>query len=185
VSTPSIVIFKRALGGALALVALAASCVEARDAVKEASAAPGIAQLAYFEGTWRCTGKIRFCPSTPECATTGNTRIEKAIGGTWLHVTGDETIAEAVPETIHFALYFGYDSGRKSYVALGVGGPGIYGTQYSKGWRGDKFVLSPDKYLARDTFEKKSADEFAHTADTQGKDGKWTNIQEETCRRVR
>jgi hypothetical protein len=55
---------------------------------------------------------------------------------------------------------------------------------FSKGWHGDRFVLSPDKYLGRDTFVRKGANEFLHIGDSKGNDGKWKKAQDEVCRRV-
>jgi hypothetical protein len=173
--------FKYMLTGSLALLALMTVPAEAKEDSAKPPNPSEFAQLAFFEGSWHCAGKIWYCASASGCATTGTTRIEQAIGGTWLHVTGDETMAGSPPATFFFALYFGYDPKLKSFVSLGVGGAGVYGTQYSKGWKGDTFVLSPDKYLARDTFVRNGANEFTHTGDWQGKDKRWTKVQEEVC----
>lgn len=140
--------------------------------------------MAFFEDTWHYAGRIMLCRSSAGFNTTGTTHIEKAIDDTWPHVTGNEIMQGDKPQTFHFALYLGYDPVLKSYVSLGVGGAGIYGTQYSKGWSGDTFVLSRSKYLARDTFVKKDKNAFRHTGDAQGKDKRWTKVQDEICRRV-
>jgi len=163
------------LAGSLALFSLVAVPAIAKE---------GIAQLAFFKGDWHCTGKLWYCASASGCATTGTTHIEEAIGGDWLHVTGDETMAGPAPEKFNFALYFGYDPRRKSYVAVGAASGGIYGTQYSKGWDGDTFVLSADKYLARDTFIRNGPGEFTHVAHAPGKGKTWKKVQEEVCRKA-
>jgi len=176
---------KHVLAGSLALLAFIATPAGAKEGVAPAPPIPGeLEQLAFFKGHWQCAGRMWYCESASGCATTGTTRIEEAIGGAWLHVTGDETMEGSPPQTFFFALYFGYDPRLKSFVSLGVASGGVYGTQYSKGWNGDTFVLSPDKYLARDTFVRKGANEFTHIADSKGKDGKWKKVQDEVCRRV-
>jgi Protein of unknown function (DUF1579) len=162
---------------AAAMIALSFGCSGG------ACAAAEVTQLAFFEGTWKCTGTISGCSPAGSCTTAGSTHIERAVDGNWLHVVGDETVQGSPGATLHFALYLGYDAHRKTFVALGVG-PGVYGTQYSKGWVNDTFVLSADRYLARDTFVRKGADEFEHTAHVQAKDKTWRKIQDEDCRRT-
>lgn len=171
--------YKYTYAASLVLLALTGlfPSVQAQNSTLASPIPSKLAQLSFFEGAWRCTGKIKYCGTASECVTTGTTHIEKAIGDSWLHVIGDETVEGDAPQTFHFALYLGYDPKLKSFVSLGVGGPGIYGTQYSNGWSGDTFVLSQDKYLARDTFVKKSESEFNHTGDWRGKDKRWTNVQ--------
>jgi len=176
---------KRLLTGSLALLAFVGVPAGAKEGTAAAAPVPAeLEQLAFFKGHWQCSGRMWYCESPSGCATTGTTRIEEAIGGAWLHVSGDETMEGPPPQTFLFALYLGYDPRLKSFVSLGVASGGVYGTQYSKGWKDDKFVLSADKYLARDTFVRKGPDEFTHIADSKGKDGKWRKVQDEACRRV-
>lgn len=181
----------------IAALALAPLALSAKDEAKaKAPAAPAapaeLAQLDFFVGHWTCTGTAFASPMGPEHATTANVRVERAVGGRWLHVAYDEnkTAANAMP--YHAGVYMGYDVGEKKFVSMCFDSFGGECSQTGTGWSGDKLVFEGTAHGddgktsgARDTFTKKSAGELIHTGEMQGDDKKWIKLDEEDCRKTK
>lgn len=150
---------------------------------------PELSQLNFFLGAWNCDGKAFANDMGPEHATKAVAHTVLAVGGRWLRVNYDEqkTAANAMP--YHVEVHMGYDGGKKKFVEQCVDVMGGYCTQYSDGWNGDAMTfegainVDGQQATGRDVFVKKSASEFTHTGSFQGADKKWTNTDEETCRK--
>jgi len=181
---------KHVLSGTIAALVLTTSSVLAKDAPMPAPAIPAeVAQVAYFVGTWHCSGKGFAMPMSPEHATTGTVHAAMAAGGRWLHTTYDEDKTAANPTPYHIGLYTGYDSAKKQFAQSSFDTMGGYATQTGTGWNGDVMVFEgsangmPESMGVRDTFTKKGASEFMHTGEMQGADKKWMKTDEETCKK--
>ena len=165
----------------------AAPAAAAKAAPPAAPALPAeLAQLAYFEGNWNCTGKAFASPMGPEHASTATVHAAKAVGDRWLHVSYDEKKTAANPVPYHVGVYMGYDASKKQFVEGCVDNFGGYCNEASSGWDGEKIVFEGAIFgdgpgQGRDTFTKKSADEFIHSGQMQGPDKQWIKTDEETC----
>jgi len=152
--------------------------------------APEMSQLAYFAGTWACTGKTFQTPMGPEHPTEATVHSSLGLGGFWYLMHYDEKSTGVNPTPIHVAMYLGYDAAAKDFVLVGADSFGGSYSETSKGWSGDTLVLEGPaggmgpNAKARDTFTKKSATELTHTGELQGPDGKWMKLDEETCRKA-
>lgn len=148
-----------------------------------------LSQLQFFIGTWACTGTGFASPMAPEHPTSATVRGTSAVGGMWIHLTYDEKTMDSNPMPIHAAMYMGYDAERKEFLLGCVDSLGGRCTETSKGWNGDTMVfegtgsMGGQKAGSRDTFVKKGAGQLTHTGEMQGPDGKWTKLDEETCKR--
>ncbi len=149
--------------------------------------APEMAQLAYFAGTWACSGKTFASPMGPEHATAGTVHAVSALGGFWTVVHYDEKKTAANPMPYHAAVFMGYDAAEKVFVERCYDSFGGYCSETSKGWSGDTLAFEGPamgmgpQMNSRDTFLKKGASEMVHTGEMQGPDGKWMKLDEETC----
>ncbi len=180
--------------GSLALVgALSVAAAPVRAQEKPAGPpkpAPEMSQVAYFEGTWACTGKAFASPMGPEHATEATVHSSPDLGGFWHVMHYDEKKTSANPTPIHVAMYLGYDAGAKAFVLVGADSFGGSYSETGTGWTGETFVLEGPaggmgpNTRARDTFTKKSATELIHAGELRGADGKWMKLDEETCRKA-
>ena len=149
-----------------------------------------LSQLAYFAGSWTCTGKGFASPFGPEHATEATVKIGSVLGGYWYMFHYDETATAGNPMPYHAAGFWGYDTGEKVFVENCQDSFGGYCHQTSKGWAGDTFTFEGpgsaggQKVAFRDTFTKKGPAEQVHMGEMQGPDGKWMKLDEETCKRA-
>ena len=173
--------------GTIAVLVLMSLPLLAKDAPPPAGPPPELAQVAFFEGTWNCTGKTFANPMGPEHATTATVHGAKAVGGMWMHITYDENKTAANPMPYHVGVYMGYDAAKKIFVENCVDTFGSYCTQSGSGWSGDtmKFEGTGNgggkQFGTRDTFTKKGTSQVTHTGEMQGDDKQWIKTDEETC----
>jgi hypothetical protein len=152
--------------------------------------APEMSQLAIFGGTWGCTGKAFASPMGPEHATEGSVHAGSGLGGFWYVVHYDEKKTAANPMPYHVGMFMGYDATAKLFVQSCHDSLGGYCRETSKGWAGDTLLFEGEamgmgpKMNVRDVFTKKGPAELVHAGEIQGADGKWTKMDEETCRKV-
>jgi hypothetical protein len=180
---------KYVLAGTITALAFVATA-PAKGAEPAAPAAPEeLSQYDFFVGTWHCTGTAFASPMMAEHATTATVHVNKAVGGRWIHATYDENKTPANSKPYHAALFWGYDSGKKTFVQDCVDSMGGYCSATGAGWKGDTFVFEGssrgygDESGARDTFAKKGPDGLTHTGEMQGPDKKWVKTDEEACHR--
>jgi hypothetical protein len=180
---------KHSVPAILAVLILTPLSLLAKDATAPAApqAPSELAQLAFFEGTWSCTGTAFASPMGPEHATAATVHGNKAVGDMWIHISYDEKKTAANPTPYHVGVYMGFDAGKKSFVEGCVDNFGGYCTQNSPGWNGDTMIFEGEgngdgkKFGVRDTFVKKGANGLTHSGEMQGDDKKWTKTDEETC----
>jgi hypothetical protein len=149
--------------------------------------APEMSQLAYFEGTWSCSGKMFENPmGSPAGAMTSTAVVRKDLNG--FFQTG--TIKGTMPKQPPFEGRFNetYDSATKQFVMLWVDNMGGWAQSASSGWRGDTIVYEGDTHIggqtmkSRDTFTKSGPAAMTHSWEAQ-MNGKWMPIGEETCKK--
>jgi hypothetical protein len=171
-----------------ALFCLAAPLALAEDKPAAAPKPPKeLSQLSYFLGNWACTGKAFATPMGPEHATEAKVGFTTALGGYWLAFHYDEAKTAANPMPYHAAGFMGYDTGEKVFIERCHDSFGGWCNATSKGWAGDVLTfegpgnMDGKKMAVRDVFTRKSATEVVHAGAMQGPDGKWMNMDEETC----
>jgi hypothetical protein len=186
-TSPGGFMLKQLFPGTIAALALMSTPLLAKDAPAPPSAPPELAQVAFFEGTWNCTGKTFANPMGPEHATEGSVHGVKGVGGMWMHINYDEKKTAANPMPYHVDVHMGFDAGTKKFVEVCVDNFGGYCTQSGSGWSGDmmKFEGTANgtgkAVGVRDTFTKKGTDQVTHTGEMQGDDKQWIKTDEETC----
>jgi hypothetical protein len=146
--------------------------------------APEMAQLAYFEGSWRCTGKMAASPMGPAGTMTSTADVRKDLNGFFQSGTIKSMMANMPPFEGRFHMT--YDAGMKQYVMVWADNAGGWSQTMSTGWSGDAMTFEGDAHMAgqsmksRDTFTKSGPAAMKHTSEMQ-MDGKWTQVGEETC----
>lgn len=146
--------------------------------------APEMSQLAYFEGSWTCEGKIAESPMGPagEMRTTAD--IKPDLNGFWQTGMIKGTMKDMPPMQGQF--HSTYDPAEKQFVMLWVDNMGGWAQSSSTGWKGDTMVyegdshMGPMKMRTRDTFTRGAGSTMKHTWDAE-MNGKWTPLGEETC----
>jgi hypothetical protein len=143
-----------------------------------------MAQLAYFEGSWSCTGQVNESPFGPAGKVTSTADIRKDLGGFWQSGTIKGTMANMPPFEGRF--HATYDPGAKQFVMLWVDSMGGWSRSMAAGWKGDTIVyegeshMGPQSMTTRDSFTRSGAGSMKHAWEAQI-DGKWTPLGEETC----
>lgn len=143
-----------------------------------------MAQLAYMEGMWSCSGKMFESPMSPAGTMTSTADIRKDLNGHFQSGTIKGTSPTMPPFEGRF--HATYDAGLKQYVMLWVDNMGGWAQSASSGWKGDVMVYEGDSHMGgqtakgRDTFTKKGPAAMTHTWELQV-DGKWVPAGEENC----
>jgi hypothetical protein len=153
-------------------------------AQQEPKPAPEMSQLAYFEGTWSCSGKSNESPFGPAGPITGAVEIRRDLGGFWQSGVVKATMPKQPPFEGRFHVT--YNPGDKQFVMLWVDSVGGWSKSSTSGWKGDTLSYEGDAYMgpqtfkSRDTFTRSGAGSLKHTWEAQI-NGKWTPLGEETC----
>ena len=150
--------------------------------------APELDQLKFFEGSWRCDGKVPAGPMGPEHAYKSTFKVKKDLDGFWYVADYEQKKSKENPVPIRARAYFGYDGGAKRYV-LGVhDNAGGLMSATSPGWDGERMIAAGDgtamgqKVAFRDTFTKKGERELVWLGEMKmGKD--WMVVGNDTCKR--
>jgi len=182
----------RRLALALILVLAAATALAQQHDMKKMDMAPEmkpdpmLRQLDFLAGNWTCKGMTFANPMAPEHATQGTIAAGWKLGEYWMAFSYTEMSSDKNPMPYATSGFMGYDMGQKKLSMGGVDNMGGYATSFSEGWKGDTLTfegpahMGPMTVTSRDTFTKKSAGEIVHAAWMQ-MDGKWMQIDEETC----
>ena len=174
---------RRSIGISLAVVlSLSAGPALAQGPPKPA---PELAQLAPFEGSWSCTGKMNESPFGPAGAMTSTADIKRDLGGFFQ----SGVIKGSMPNQPPFEgrFYVTYNPAAKQFVMMWVDNMGGWATNTSAGWKGDVLVyegeshMGPQSFKARDTFTR-GAGTIKHAWEAQI-DGKWVALGEENCKK--
>lgn len=146
-----------------------------------------LSQVAFFTGTWHCTGKGFETPFGPEHVTEATVMSAPAVGGWWQELKYDEKKSAANPMPVHAAMIFGFDSEKKQFVGACFDSFGQHCAQSSSGWSGDTLMFEGHSSMGdgtagvRDTFTKSGANKVTHLGEMQGPDGAWMKLDEEHC----
>ena len=168
-------------GVAAAVVLLSAGLV-AQETPKPA---PEMSQLAFFEGSWTCQGKMNASPMGPAGEMQSTADIKKDLGGFFQSGMIKATMKGMPPMDGRFHVT--YDPGGKQFVMFWVDNMGGWAQNTSSGWKGDTMVYSgeshmgPQKMQTRDTFTRGTGT-MKHMWEAQ-MDGKWMTLGEETCKK--
>lgn len=145
-------------------------------------------QLKYFEGSWRCEGKVPAGPMGPEHGYKSTFKVKKDLDGFWYAADYEQKKSKDNPMPIKARGFFSYDTGSKKYVFGGFDNAGGMVNETSAGWEGDKMIASGEgtgmgqKIGFRETFTKKSDKEMTWQGELRmGKD--WMVIGNDTCKK--
>jgi uncharacterized protein DUF1579 len=176
----------RRLSLALILVFVATSLLAAE--MPEMKPDPKLRQLDYLAGSFACTGTAFATPMGPEHPTQATVSAGWQLNDYWLAFTYAESMTDKNPMPFTVSGYMGYDMEQKKLVVGTVDAMGGYSTSVSDGWKDNVLTyegpwhMGPATVKGKDTFTKKSADEFVHAAWIE-QGGKWIKLDEETCSR--
>lgn len=174
---------KRTLFSALPAAVLLQAGILAQEMPKPA---PEMSQLAYFEGSWSCQGKISESPMGPAGEIQSTAEIKRDLNGFWQTGMIKGTMTNMPPMEGRF--HATYDPGAKQFLMLWVDNMGGWSQSRSDGWKGDTIVyegeshMGPEKMRMRDTFVRSDTGTMKHTWEAE-MNGKWTNLGEETCKK--
>jgi hypothetical protein len=166
-----------------AAVVLAPGLAGAQEMPKPA---PEMAQLAYFEGNWTCSGKIHATPMGPAGTMTGTVSAKRDLGGFFLTlaITGQGAGMPA----FNGVGYETWDPAAKQFVMFWFDSMGSWSRSTSAGVKGNVMVYEGDsqmgtmKMKTRDTFTKHADGTFTHAwAAEMG--GAWMPMGEQTCKK--
>ena len=143
-----------------------------------------MAQIAFFEGTWSCSGKMFESPMGPAGATTSTAQIKKDLNGHFQM----GLIKGSAPNLPPFEGRFQatYDAGTKQFVMMWADNMGGWSQTSSPGWKGDTMTYEGESHMAgqtmktREAFTKSGAASMKHISEGE-MNGKWMTLGEETC----
>lgn len=161
-------------------------CLGAALAAQQGPPKPAaeMAQLAFLDGNWTCTGKMFETPMGPAGDMTTSAMIRKDLNGHFQ--TGTVKGTSKVLPPFEGRFHATYDPGKKQFVMLWVDNMGGYAQSTSSGWNGDTLVYEGEGHMggqtmkSRDTFTKKGPAAMQHTWDVEV-NGKWVQAGDETC----
>ena len=151
--------------------------------------APELDQLKFLRGRWRCDGKQFATPMFgPEHVFTAVAEGKPMVDGFWDQYTYEERKSKD-----HHGLkvqgQWGWDQGAKHLVRVAVTNAGDWDSGSAPGLEGDKIVWTGEfsgllgRMGYRHTFIKKSDKEWSHALELKDPTGKFTPINEVTCKR--
>lgn len=149
---------------------------------------PKLKELKYFAGSWQCKGTGYAFMGTPEHKTRGTVEGKWSLNNYWLMLDYRESKTAINAQPVEVRISWGWDEQLKKFASGAVDNMGAYYIQNSPGWDGDKMTFDGDIHAGgttmkvRDVFTRVSAAKVAHKAEVEV-DGKWTNLDEETCSR--
>lgn len=148
--------------------------------------APEMSQIAFFNGSWSCDGKMQATPMGPAGTMTSTAQIQTALDGFWQAGVIKGTSPGLPPFEGRF--YVTYDPGAKHYLMMWMDSMGGWSRSSSSGWKADSMVYEGDSHMAgesmktRETFSKGGAGSMKHVSEMQ-MNGKWMTTFEETCKK--
>ena len=143
-----------------------------------------MAQIAYFEGTWTCNGKMFESPMGPAGTMTSTATIRKDLNGHFQNGVIKGTAANMPPFEGRFQAT--YDAGLKQFVMMWADNMGGWSQTMSAGWKGDTLTYEGESHMGgqtiktRERFTKNGAASMKHASDGEV-NGKWMPLGEETC----
>lgn len=190
----------RFVAGALAAAAfaLAAPCALAQAAAEKKTDKPAeamvpkpaaeMSNLAFFEGSWSCSGEGAMEPGGPMMKMNSSVEARSGLGGFWQVGTVKVPATGGMP-AFEGMFHTTWDPAAKQYVMLWVDNMGGWSTSRAPGWVSDAFVYTGEgqmgdkKMATRDTFTRKADGSMVHLGEMQV-EGKWVKAMEETCKKA-
>jgi hypothetical protein len=169
--------------GVVTAVVLVSVGLLAQEAPKPA---PEMSQLAFFEGSWTCQGKVSESPMGPAGEMQTSADIKKDLNGFFQSGTIRGTMKGQPPMEGRFHVT--YDQTGKQFVMMWVDNFGGWAQNMSTGWKGDTMVYTGDAHMGpmtmktRDTFTRSAGGTMKHMWEAE-MNGKWTTLGEETCKK--
>jgi Protein of unknown function (DUF1579) len=169
---------------ALGIVTMTFATVTSAQQQAPPTPAAEMAQIAYFEGTWTCSGKMMESPMGPAANTTTNVQIRKDLNGHFQ--TG--VIKGSAPNLPPFEGRYQatYDAGQKQFVMMWADNMGGWSQTSSPGWQGDTITYTGESHMGgqtmktREVFTKSGAASMKHLSEGE-MNGKWMTLGDETC----
>jgi hypothetical protein len=141
-----------------------------------------------FVGKWKCSGKQLAGPFGPEHPITATAEGTMVADNFWQSFKYEEKKTKEHPGLKVNGLW-GFDQGSKRFVRAAVGNHGEWDTASATGWEGDKLIWTGElsgplgRWPFHHTFTKQGDKAWGHTLEIRGPDGKWTVLQELSCKR--
>jgi hypothetical protein len=150
--------------------------------------APELDQMKFLLGKWRCEGKELASMMGPEHAIKGSAEAKLDVDNFWQTFTYEEKkTKEHMGIKVHGL--WGWNAGIKKFIRAAADNRGGWDSATSPGLEGDKMTWSGDftgpmgTMPFHHTFNKKSDKEWSHSLEIKTPDGKWTTIEEVTCKK--
>ena len=154
----------------------------AKKHLDERTPAPELKLLAPLAGTWQCEGKTSGDSPIPFKATI---QVKLDLKGFWYAFNYDQ---KGPMQPLSLRGWMGHTpiDGKYPFVTFNTWGGVV--TLSSSGWEGDRLVFSgaavgianvPTRY----TFTRSGDKAFVGKLESQGQDGGWMGIYEESCRK--
>ena len=167
--------------GILTMTLVAAGSAQQQGPPKPAAE---MAQIAFFEGTWTCSGKMMESPIGPAANTTSNVQIQKDLNGHFQTGVIKGTAVNLPPFEGRYQAT--YDAGMKQFVMMWADNMGGWSQTTSAGWKGDTITYEGESHMAgqtmktREVFTKSGAAAMKHISEGE-MNGKWMPLGEESC----
>jgi uncharacterized protein DUF1579 len=132
-------------------------------------------------GSVKCTGKTYASPFGPEHATRLSMTSKPELDGFWIVARGAEQKTAENPNPGKFVGAYGYDSGKKKFIAMGYDNAGGHFMETSDGPADGKIVYTGTFTLnGNDTPVRDTITPTTHVGEIQV-GGDWKKLDEETC----
>src|SRR5215831_6303382 len=149
-----------------------------------------LAQFNSMTGNWKCSSKMHLPPEMGGEQTGSSTMtIKKETGGYWLVGQWKMAKTKTMPET-KGTMYWGYDTGEKKFIELGVDSGGGYMRGTSDGPQGGAWLWNEEgsmmgkKMKTRTTDTQKTPDTIEVKSEMEAEPGKWVPMWEDNCKKA-
>jgi hypothetical protein len=146
-------------------------------------------QLKFFLGKWKCDGKQLATPMMgPEHPIKASAEAKMDNDNFWQAWSYEEKKSKDHQGFKVHGLW-GWDAGNKRFVRAGADNRGTWDTATASAFEGDKLTWNGELsgpmgvMPFHHTFIKKSDKEWSHTLELKTPDGKWTPVEEVTCKK--
>jgi hypothetical protein len=174
---------KTALLGALLFVSGTASAADTNKGTQTAAMpAKELEQLKFFDGEWKCDGKMEASEQGPAHTFKSTVSIKPESNNMWYGINYTEEKSKDHPARTGRG-YWGYDPSSKQFVRMFVGSNGDWETATSQGWTGNELVwtgtlhnfMGQPKTEFKHSFTKKGNNEFTDKFETNNQ-GTWKTM---------
>jgi hypothetical protein len=145
-------------------------------------------ELRPLAGHWTCEGTAFPFLGMPEHKTRAVIEAAWDLNDHWLGVHYKESKSATNPSPVEVRYSWGWDDQTKTFFSSAVDNGGGHFNQTSPGWEGSEITFDGEMHIAgstmkfHDVFTKVSPSTIRHRGEAVI-DGKWTKLDEETCRK--